>query len=83
MRGLDAVPRPAPALWLFGAQQLSGRSIDEMQPVAGLADHGFVTGWRIVHGFIQPVLYVQAGMRTSEDEITHNQAVWPLPDFSP
>jgi len=43
-----------------------------MEPAAGLADHGFVTGVRIVSGLVrQPVLHVHAGTRTFKYDIGH------------
>ena len=46
-----------------------------MEAAAGLADHGFVTGVRIVSGLVrQPVLHVHAGPRTFENEVGHRPA---------
>src|ERR1700694_4149913 len=60
-------------LFLILAKQLAARSIDEMQPAASLADHGFVAGVRIApFGFVsQPMLHVHTGAGTFEDEIIH------------
>jgi len=58
---------------LFFAEQFVARPIEEMQPAAGLAVHGFVGAERIVRrGFLRkPVLHVHAGPWTFEDEVTH------------
>ena len=59
-------------LAFFCAQQFAARAINEMEPAAGLADHGFVTGVRIIGGLVrQPVLYVHASLRTFEDDVGH------------
>ena len=57
----------------FFTDQLAARSVDEMQPAAGLADHGLEGALRIVDGWFirQPVLHVQAGGGTFEDDIAH------------
>jgi len=48
---------------LFQTEQLAARSIEEMQPAAGLAVHGFVGAERIIRrGFVRkPVLHIHAG----------------------
>lgn len=59
-------------LFFLLAKQLAAGSIDEMKPAASLADHGFVAAVRIVRiRFVQPMLHVQTGQGTFEDEITH------------
>jgi hypothetical protein len=59
-------------LWLF-AEQFAVRSIDEMKPATGLADHGFVAALDIVRCDLirQPVLHVHSGPGTFEDDVVH------------
>jgi hypothetical protein len=59
-------------LWLF-AEQFAVRSIDEMKPATGLADHGFVAALGIVRCDLirQPVLHVHSGPGTFEDDVAH------------
>jgi hypothetical protein len=58
---------------LFFAEQFAARSIDEMNPTAGLAHHGFVgaSGSSGAGSSASPVLHVHTGPGTSEDEIAH------------
>jgi hypothetical protein len=54
------------------AEQLAGRSIDEMKPAAGLADNGLISELRIVgRGLLRPPMHVHPGYRTFEDEVSH------------
>ena len=57
-------------------EQFTVRSVDKMKPVTRLADHRFV-GRRRVLGLrlVQPMLHVQTGMRTFENDITHKPAI--------
>jgi hypothetical protein len=60
------------AISLFGfAQKLAGRTVDEMQPGAGLTNDGLVGALWIVLGIRQPMLHIQSGLRTFEDDMTH------------
>jgi hypothetical protein len=60
------------AISLLGvAQKLAGRTVAEMQPGAGLTDDGLVGALRIIRGIRQPMLYVQSGLRTFEDDVAH------------
>jgi len=56
-------PAPCPAR-SFLAQELAGQIVDEVQPVAGGADHGSVRGLGCVVGYGgQPMLHVHSGLR--------------------
>jgi hypothetical protein len=56
-------PAPCPARSLL-AQELAGQIVDEVQPVAGGADHGSVRGLGCVVGYGgQPMLHVHSGLR--------------------
>lgn len=57
-------------------EQFTVRSVDKMKPVTRLADHRFV-GRRRVLGLrlVQPMLHVQTGMRTFENDITHKPGI--------
>jgi hypothetical protein len=54
------------------AQQLAGRTVDEMQPGASLTDDRFVGALRIVRSVCQPMLHVQPGQRTFEKDMAHS-----------
>jgi hypothetical protein len=62
-------------LLLLFAEQLAGRSIDEMKPAAGLAGYGFVRTLRIARRWFvrQPVLHVHSGSGTLEDDVIHGR----------
>src|SRR6266436_184493 len=60
-------------LLLFFTEQPVARSIDEMKPATGLAEHRFVRATLIAgHGLVcQPMLHVHASPGTFEDEVAH------------
>ena len=60
-------------LFLFFTEQPVARSIDEMKPATGLAEHRFVGAALIAgHGLVrQPMLHVHTGPGTFEDEVAH------------
>jgi hypothetical protein len=56
--------------------QFAARSVDEMKPAAGLADHGVAGRGRIFRlRIVQPMLHVQAGVWTFENDITQKSAI--------
>jgi hypothetical protein len=58
------------------AEQAAAQAIDKMKPVTRLADYGFVGRRRVLRlGIVEPVLHVQAGIRTFEDDITHRSVI--------
>jgi hypothetical protein len=60
-------------LFIGLAEQSAARTIDEMNPAAGLTHHGVIGAVRIagLGVFRQPVLHIQAGAGTFEDQIGH------------
>jgi hypothetical protein len=55
-----------------------------MKPAAGLTDHGVMAGVRIVKRgvFRQPVLHIQTGAWTFEDEMSHTSVSLTQAGFS-
>ena len=58
------------------AEQATAQAIDKMKPLTRLADHGFVGRRRLLRlGIVEPMLHVQAGIRTFEDDVTHRPVI--------
>jgi hypothetical protein len=74
---ISATQGQVPALTLFVAQDLPGRSVDEMKSGAGRTTDGIIIRlFFALGGLIQLVLDVQASIGTSEQDVRHSKKIY-------